>query len=125
MGQLPFPVRLFMSSPVSLGSGEELVLFGFRWQETTIPKTVEELKGKSVFGREIKEYPHRINFIYNRGGAEQYLNVPRTRSGFFKPFPNLSQTHLIKFNPIPLGAGRVPEKTRPIAIPTLDVMCCN
>ncbi|CBI39404.3 unnamed protein product, partial [Vitis vinifera] len=50
LGQLPFSVLLFVSSPVSLGSGEELVLFGFRRQEATIPRTVEELKGKSVLG---------------------------------------------------------------------------
>ena len=86
LGQLPFSVLLFVSSPVSLGSGEELVLFGFRRQEATIPRTVEELKGKSVFGRGIKEYPSRINFIYNQGGAG--LGNTRTCSGFFKPFPN-------------------------------------
>ena len=31
----------------------------------------------------------------------------------------LSSLYLIlKLNPVPLGAGRVPEKTRPIVIPT-------
>ena len=37
-------------------------------------------------------------------------------------FLNHSQTRLIKFNPVPLGAGRVPEKIRPIAIPKAG--CC-
>ena len=65
-----------MSSPVSLGSGEELVLFGFWQQEATIPRTVEELKGKGVFGRGLKEYPRRINFIYNRGGRGGAIPEP-------------------------------------------------
>ena len=91
------------------------MLFGFRLQEATIPKTVEEwiketLKGKSVtyakFGRGIKEYP-----IIGAGWGNT-----RTHPGFFKQFPNPSQTCLFKFNPVPLGVGRVPEKTCPIAI---------
>ena len=104
MGQLPFPVRLFMSSPVSLGSGEELVLFGFRRQEATIPKTVEEFKGKNV--------------MEDRGGVGQYPPPTRTRSGFFKPFPNLSQTRLIKFNPIPLRVGRDGYPKKPAQLPS-------
>ena len=104
LGQLSLPVHLFVSSLVSLGSGEELVLFGFRRQEATIPKTMEELKGKSVPGRGIKEYPCWINFIYNWGGAG--WGSTRTRPELAPSFLNHSQTCLIKFNPIPLGAGR-------------------
>ena len=32
-------------------------------------------------------------------------------------FKKNSQTRLLKLNPVPLGAGRVPKKTHPIAIP--------
>ena len=109
LGQLSLPVHLFVSSLVSLGSGEELVLFGFWWQEATIPRTVEELKGKSVFGRGIKEYPRRINFIYNWGGVGRCGAIPEPALNslrvFFKAFPNLSQARLIKFSLVPLGAG--------------------
>ena len=44
----------------------------------------------------------------------QCPNPPRVLKKISYP----SQTRLINFNPIPLGAGRVPEKTRPVAIPT-------
>ena len=58
----------------------------------------------------------RVNKRNINWGGAGWGNT-RTRPGFFKQFPNPSQTHLLKFNPVPLGAGRVPEKTRPIAIP--------
>ena len=56
----------------------------------------------------------------------QYLNPPRTCPGFKKKISYPSQTRLINLNSVPLGAGRVPEKTRPVAIPTLsDVPLMN
>ena len=35
-------------------------------------------------------------------------------------YPNPFQIHLLKLNPVPLGAGWIPEKTRPIVILKLD-----
>ena len=69
----------------------------------------------------------RIYIIcYKRGGAgwgewgeailEPTPNPSRVLKNFSKPVPN----PVIKIDPRPIrgGAGRVPEKTRPIAIPT-------
>ena len=39
------------------------------------------------------------------------------RYGNTRVFKKKSQTHLLKLNPVPLGAGRIPEKTRLIIIP--------
>ena len=35
-------------------------------------------------------------------------------------YPNPFQIHLLKLNLVPLGAGWIPEKTRPIVILKLD-----
>ena len=50
-----------------------------------------------------------------RGGARQYSNPSRVIKKISKHVPNL----FIKIDPRPIrgGVGRVPEKTRPIAIP--------
>ena len=50
-----------------------------------------------------------------RGGMRQYLNPPRVKKKNLIPIKN----PFIKFQPRPIrgGAGRVPEKTRPVAIP--------
>ena len=49
----------------------------------------------------------------------QYSNPPRV----FKKILKLVQNPFIKIKPRPIrdGAERVPEKTRPIAIPTLGI----
>ena len=44
----------------------------------------------------------------------------QTRPELVPGFKKNSQIHLLKLNPVLLGAGRVPEKTRPIAIPKVD-----
>ena len=58
----------------------------------------------------------------NRGGAGRvgaYPNPPRIRPGFFKQFPNPSQTRLFKFNLVPLGAGQDGYPKKPAPLPSL------
>ena len=43
----------------------------------------------------------------------------RTCPGLKKKIPYPLKTRLLNFKSVPLGAGRVPEKTRPVAIPSL------
>ena len=67
-------------------------------------------------------YIYNFNFIYNRGGAGrggagQYPNPPRVLKKNLKPVPYPFRK--IISHPIRGGAGRVPEMTRPIAIPSI------
>ena len=102
-GQLPLPVLLFVSSPMSLGSGEEALWF---------PATgsCHTQNGGRVQGQ-------KCDGGSGQGGVG--WGNTRPRPGFFKPFPNPPQTRLIKFNPVPLGAGRGGYPKKPAPLPSL------
>ena len=60
----------------------------------------------------------RVNKRNINWGGAGWGNT-RTRPGFFKQFPNPSQTRLFKFNLVPLGAGQDGYPKKPAPLPSL------